>query len=675
MSKKIGAPSPSIALAADRSKTDSQDPLTTRVNTQLSLLNPKKALDLFLTSTGDETICAEVVESIVQKASQQHLSNHYDTLAEDYTAHAVWAEMLSVVGQSFVSNDTGMPRPVRSQVRKHLDAAAAWKPDPAPQRVSSDENSRRVMTIRNDYEPPVKDAEEDLCKTKTIEIPGKGRSKQARKSTIEGSLIPHGSFVGNQGSRPSSGSTSRQASSDDSGEKVNNASLSGPRAGVAARRVLQNVSLMKNLRQLTETTTSGTVPDIALETSSGTNVAHSSSRTHKPGQKNGDISPRDAKGLPAGKPPTGMAPLKQPESSMVAEELEVKQHQELIQRIHDHAEENSKKAAKISKALSDPKVSSKPYVVDANGQVIPVTSMELLMDSKAAPPAIEPPRYQLTSNVAPPPPVAAPVQAKKSGRPVETGAKTVKHPTSLGKSKDEQFYTTDTDEVPMNIQVNPVGGVGCKEANGPAKRAELKVPATKMQRSEYMKLVNAFESASAANTAPLGTDDFGNTLAKTVPSTDTASKRTEPDGSRPPTERLVGGSQTARVPTVPRRVGDKAPTSARKSLASASGSPVAHQNRPGSVPPTMEGVPTDDAFQSQNPALPPQRPKVTDTRPRPHFYPKPTHNATATMAALKASATWKDTSVKLSAVGVERVTVKHGLDGAEDAEKSDTVWV
>jgi hypothetical protein len=663
MSKKV-QPTPSINLSTpglplERTNTD---PATAR--TALSFtLNPKKAADMFFVSSSNEIACAEIIESIVEMASQRHLSNHYDNLAEDYTAHSVWAEMIAVVGQSFVTNDIGLPRELRPQKQRHVDALRTWMPDSAPSRIPADENSRRVMAIRKHYEPPqtTKD-DDDLSKTQRSAgaAPNlrhtKSMTQTQRKSTaqLDGTLTAALSSS-NTGSRPPSGS-SRRTSSDDTAPhgSTGNSTGQGKSVGAAARRVLQNVNVLKGLESLSSTkrqlceTAGASLPINIDSTGSG--------RRQVP---KGDVSPGGKTALQGNRVPPAVS-LKQPEQSIVAEELEVLQHQQRIQLIHEQAEENAKKANKISKALADPKVSSKPFVLDANGQVIPVVSVEHLMDGKAGVPAIESPRYQLPSNVAPPPPVVT-VQPKRNARLADAtpaSKPNAKQSASPGKTKDEQFFTSDTSEIPMNIQVTPAGGVACKDQTGPVKRSELKVPSTKMLRSEYMKLVNAFDVNSAANTAPLGTDDFsGDTLAKTAPPI--SSKGQE----RPDTERLPG-STTARVPTVPRRVGEKAPNSARKA-ASSHGTASPASGRPGSVSPTQEGE-GGDTYHAQSPALPPQRPKVTDTRPRPHFHAKPTHDAKATINAQRTSATWKETSAKLHSVGVAKVIVRQDLDGAEE---------
>jgi hypothetical protein len=350
--------------------------------------------------------------------------------------------------------------------------------------------------------------------------------------------------------------------------------------------------------------------------------------------------------------------LKQPEQGAATEDIEVQQHQQRTQAIHDLAEESARKAAKITKALADPKVSSKGFVVDGSGQVIPVINLE---DGRNLPSqTIESPRFQLPSGAPPPAAVAQTDTKKRSNRvdiPPATTKSNAKTSSSPAKSKDEQFYTSDTTEIPMNIQFAPVGGVACKDQSGPVRRAELKIPASKMLRSEFTKLVNAFD-ATAATTVSL--DDEGgpkDLLSKTAPPV--LDKQGE---TRPGTERA--GSVTARVPTVPRRLGDKTPNSARKPSTHGVGgtSPV---RLPGTVSPEL--IP-GSAYQIQHPALPPQKPKVTDPRQRPHFHAKPTHDSVATVTAQKTSSSWKETSSKVHAVGIDKVTVRYSIDEPNEGD-------
>ena len=684
MSKKV-APTPSVAFTPGAN----DGPATARPSSSM-LVNTRRALELFLDSTASEAICAQVVDEIVNKASLRHLSNHYDGVAVEYTAHAMWAEMLAVVGQSFVSLDAGMQRDPRPSKGEHIDASSAWKADEPPVRTATEEHSRRIMSIRHHYEPPPPVLDDDaasvgsLSKTQRT-VPGPKPRALHRKNT---QTFDAGLTTGSNGSRPTSGSSRRssdeqQLQSHGSQHNVSAAATSVSRVGNAARKVLQNVNVIKGLggtnrgleatHTLAATSTgAGSQKNLKSTTLKRTNTSGQIAKGS--GQAGGsDATPNVSKGLTSPRVPET---LLQQEPSQAAEELEVIQHQQLIQRHQEAVEESARKAAKITKLLSDPKISAKPFVVDASGTVIPVLNMEHLQDGKQVP-TVESPRYQLASNV-PPAPVAPPPQPSKRGGPTRSAAEPSKAAAPVAaeakkgaspKVKDEQFFTSDTTEIPMNINVQPVGGVGVKDGNGPPKKAELKVPQSKMLRSEYVKLVTAFDIASTA--PPMNIDEHYSatvSLAKTAPASPAQEATARERGSRRGTDglgedRLGGtqGSQTARVPTVPNLKRAGQPSSARKPPSGHGGT-----NRAGSTSPT-EHI-GEASLHTQPPALPPQRPKLTDSRQRPHFHAKPTHDSTATKTALKTSTDWKETSVKRSSIGLTRVIVKHGIDEADEQD-------
>lgn len=117
MSKKT--PVPSGIASPDTGSA----PATARIP---NVFPSRKAFDAFLASTSNESVCSAIVEEIVVKASQMHLSNHYDELAIAYTANGVWSEMMALVVHSFISLDAGMDRPIRPTRLKHVDASTAW---------------------------------------------------------------------------------------------------------------------------------------------------------------------------------------------------------------------------------------------------------------------------------------------------------------------------------------------------------------------------------------------------------------------------------------------------------------------------------------------------------------------------------------------------------------------
>lgn len=512
---------------------------------------PTSFSEAFLDKVEGQYFIDSLVHGMVETAAHEHVQRVNDSIAVDYTAVAIWAEMVALVKNSVVPHDPGY--------RSAAEAAAAegsrtiatqyhdpWRAGDPPARLSTEEHSRRVVDVRAAVPKP-----------ENAQLNGTRRRKVADSTS----------------SRPVSG---QSISVDDNGAR---ALLSGIRSNSvkpASRGSVDHSTLSLSVPGGRSVSAASTPPS--------TNV-----KLHR-GQSNKILKTASPRG--ASEPPTLAVAetLSQPDT--VTDDSEIQLHRDAITRITAERDESVKKAQKIAKALSDPKSVPKNFTIDINGAVIPISSVDEGRVASLA--EATSPRYQLPSNAPPPPPVDPAAAAGGKQRPGRAAFTHVaKNDTSEKRKaprdgkKEESFLATDARDVPMQIRVAPAGGVVVKD-NGPPRMAELKTPSTKMSKAEFARQrgvyavpdtpANAFglQSQLASSDAPGGPAGEAIEARQLLESPSSLGQLPVKRGAVPQPKKSDTKAETARKPAPP--------TAANTNAASAR--PIAQAPAP---PPKRDG--------------------------------------------------------------------------------------
>lgn len=467
----MASAAPKLSIGPAHTPMTPSGPPTTRDGGKHSAIS-----DLVMGKMKDQFFIDSLVHDIVEKAGDEHIQRVYDGLAVEYTARALWAEMVALVKTSVVHHDPGYRSATEvafavastTQVGSHHDP---WRPDEPPARVITEDHSRRVVDIRN---PISKALDASITVQKAKRGGGRPTSAGKDKDSVDDASARALLNVRSNSIKPSSRGS------------VDMGNLGASTAG-------RSSSIM-NL-----TPTAANHPRGGLGGTIRSSVAPTSTASTKRHAKDGE-----------GNDKTGATPEHQPllQPEVVADELEVQEHKDRIARIAAERDEAAKRATKISKSLADPKTAPKNFTIDANGSVIPVTYTD---DSKTGPLSeLNSPRYQVAQNLPPqPPPEPIPQTTNKRPNrstvqsPKDNGEKK-KAPVAREGKKDEQYVSTDARDIPMLIKLVPSGGVAIKDNQGPPRNAELKTPSTKMSKGEYMRTRGMVANNSDATTGVEG---------------------------------------------------------------------------------------------------------------------------------------------------------------------------
>lgn len=386
--------------------------------------------DAFMRASRDQYFIDLLVEEMVENACCIHVDRVLGDVAVEYTACALWAEMVHLVSSSVAPVDEGYRSTAELAVSEgsrvisehHHDP---WRPDAPPSRIITEEHSRRVVDLRP-------------AKVESLVTNGRRRRDQSRPSSQSSMQI------------------------DDT----------------QARSLLSRGSLKPGSRGSIDLSVTQT---LRVSAAQGALQHKLSPRLHH--AKNADKS----NGLDVSQTSSQTGTMAQPD--YVTDETEVKQHQESLAQIAADRDESQRKAARIAKTLSDPKTAPKNFTIDKMGNVISLLHVD---DSRVAAQCESlSPRFMIPQQPAPPPPPEVTIVNPKGRARVNVTAKAErddkKRSPREGK-REEGFISTDARDVPMQIKVVPSGGVTVKESNMPQRTAELKTPSTKLSRQEFLRL-------------------------------------------------------------------------------------------------------------------------------------------------------------------------------------------
>jgi hypothetical protein len=454
--------------------------------------------DVFLRKANDQFFIDTLVDEMVEKACDIHVDRVLGSIAVEYTACALWAEMVHLIASSVVPVDEGYRSTAELAVSEGSRAISEhhhdpWRPDVPAARIITEEHSRRVVDLR-----PAK-----------VEAPlANGRRRRVENS------------------RPTSSQSSQQVDDGNARALLSRGSLKPGSRGSIDLGATQTMRVTAN---------SGPSPK-------STRVHHAK-HTGEKGHGLGDthaVAQVDS--------------LSQPD--YVTDETEVKQHQDGLAQIAADREESQKKAARIARTLSDPKTAPKNFTIDKLGNVIPL----MHVDDNRVNAQFESlsPRFIVPQQPAPQPPQEVTISSSKGrGRSTYAATKPGGDEKKRPQKEGEGFISTDARDVPMQIKVAPSGGVTIKEVNQPQRTAELKTPATKLSRQEFLRLRGTLGQSEAnqafAEQPTASRDTEGNTVIETGRTEGNASEVNLPS-KRPPQASASKGvkepaqAQSARKP-------------------------------------------------------------------------------------------------------------------------------
>lgn len=471
-------------------------PATTRHEGILSSL-----CDVFLRKANDQFYIDTIVNEIVEKACDIHVDRVLGSIAVEYTACALWAEMVHLIASSVVPVDEGYRSTAELAVSEGSRAISEhhhdpWRPDVPAERIVTEEHSRRVVDMR-----PAK-----------VEVPlANGRRRRVENS------------------RPTSSQSSQQV---DDGN---------------ARALFSRGSIKPSSRGSIDLGATQTMRAAATNGPSPKST-HRVHHARNPGDKGHGLGDTHAIAQ--------VDSLSQPD--YVTDETEVKHHLDGLAQIAADREESQKKAARIARTLNDPKTAPKNFTIDKLGNVIPLMHVD---DNKVnAQFESLSPRFVVPQQPAPQPPQEVTVGNQKSrGRSTYAATKPGGEEKKRPQKEGEGFISTDARDVPMQIKVAPSGGVTIKEANQPQRTAELKTPSTKLSRQEFLRLRGTLGQSEPAqafaehqSSGPHDTDNTANVEptraeANTTIDVNLPNKRA-PQQSASKGVKDLGQAQTARKP-------------------------------------------------------------------------------------------------------------------------------
>lgn len=353
-----------------------------------------------------ESAATDVVEAVVEQATQQMISNHLDRLAIPYTVRCVVKETLDFIQTAFVGQDTGRI------------AEDHWHVDPMATPVVIDPWARGAVSVA--AKKPV-----DITLAQQLSAQqGSGNLARARSTAVPPARA-------GAGAKAAGGRAGQAAASPAAAGAAGPSSHASPSAGTGGARRAGGTKRAKG------------------DATSG-------------GADNAD-------GKSGGTPASGSTPVMSPEEAEYAAKVRAEQKQRA---------ETRALAEKVSKGIDDVKQGN--FTVDGTtGKVITLHHF----DGAAA----NAKRTDTKFNVgAAPTEPLAPVKAppgKPSGNSTRPGGKPRQR-----RPEAAEFFTEEASYGPMIDALQPSGGVAVRDGET-TKKADLKLPKSKVSRSEFQKLM------------------------------------------------------------------------------------------------------------------------------------------------------------------------------------------